>query len=258
MNYYEEAAKAISDHRSFASAVVVATRGSTPRHPGSKMIVYSDGLISGTVGGGMVEKLAVDDAKKCILNNEPLLKEYTLIHNDTPDGMDCSGYVTIFIEPVSGKTPFIICGAGHVAGKVIPILQSIGFEVTVIDIRPPEMVMERVKQADHFINAKTFENGLSQIQDSPETYYLSCAYTHQLDLDILRLLLQKKHCYIGMLGSEAKITKIRTILSNEGIPKEILDTVHMPVGLPIGGETPEEIAVSIAAEVIQVKTRRRG
>ena len=118
--------------------------------------------------------------------------------------------------------------------------------------------MERVKQADHFINAKTFENGLSQIQDSPETYYLSCAYTHQLDLDILRLLLQKKHCYIGMLGSEAKITKIRTILSNEGIPKEILDTVHMPVGLPIGGETPEEIAVSIAAEVIQVKTRRRG
>ena len=249
MDFIQELNTANSSGRAFAVAVITAAEGTTPRHPGTKMIVYEDGKQSGTIGGGDIEQAVLSDALACFRTKEPLLKTYPVIQSD---GVE-SGSETIYIEPFFPRSRLILCGAGHVAGKLIPLAKSVGFRVTVIDIRDEAMVRERASAADEFILAASWAEGLARVPESDDSYLIACAFNFDQDEEILSHLIRRRSAYIGMLASRYKRETIYNHLMERGIAEEALSRVHSPIGLPIGAETPEEIALSIAAELLKVR-----
>lgn len=249
MDLIRELNAANSSGRAFVLAVITAAEGTTPRHPGTKMIVYEDGKQAGTIGGGEIEQTVLSDAKACLESRKPLLKTYPVIQSD---GVE-SGSETIYIEPFFPRSALILCGAGHVAGKLIPLAKSIGFRVTVIDIRDEAAVRERAAGADEFILAPSWAEGLARVPEREDCYLIACAFNFDQDEEILSLLVRRKAAYIGMLASRYKRETIYNHLMERGVAEEILSRVHSPIGLAIGAETPEEIALSIAAELLQVR-----
>ena len=233
--------------KAFAVAVITAAEGTTPRHPGTKMIVYEDGTLAGTIGGGEIELDVIRDAQGCLLSRAPLLKTYPVIQSD---GVR-SGSETIYIEPSFPPAHLILCGAGHVAGKLIAPAKSVGFRVTVIDIRDEAIIRERAAAADEFILTPDWSEGLARIPEKENQYLIACAFNFEQDEEILFHLIRRKSAYIGMLASRYKRETIYNHLQERGVTAEQLNRVHAPIGLPIGAETPEEIALSIAAELVR-------
>ena len=249
MGFIDQLNTAHSSGKAFAAAVITATEGTTPRHPGTKMIIYEDGTLAGTIGGGEIELSVIRDAYNCLSSREPLLKTYPVIQSD---GIQ-SGSETIYIEPSFPPAHLILCGAGHVAGKLIAPAKSVGFRVTVIDIRDEAMIRERAAAADEFILASGWAEGLARIPENENQYLIACAFNFEQDEEILYHLVRRKSAYIGMLASRYKKETIYNHLQERGVPGELLQKVHAPIGLPIGAETPEEIALSIAAELVKIK-----
>lgn len=237
--------------KAFAVAVITDTEGTTPRHTGTKMIVYEDGTLSGTIGGGEIELDVIRDAQGCLLSREPLLKTYPVIQSD---GIR-SGSETIYIEPSFPPAHLILCGAGHVAGKLIAPAKSVGFRITVIDIRDEAVIRERAAAADEFILTSGWAEGLARIPEKENQYLIACAFNFEQDEEILYHLVRRKNAYIGMLASRYKRETIYNHLQGRGVTAEQLNRVHAPIGLPIGAETPEEIALSIAAELVKIKNK---
>ena len=233
--------------KAFAVALITAAEGTTPRHPGTKMIIYEDGTLVGTIGGGEIELEVIRDAQGCFLSREPLLKTYTVIQSD---GVR-SGSETIYIEPSFPPAHLILCGAGHVAGKLIAPAKSVGLRVTVIDIRDEAIIRERAAAADEFILTSGWAEGLARIPEKENQYLIACAFNFEQDEEILFHLVRRKSAYIGMLASRYKRETIYNHLQERGVTAEQLNRVHAPIGLPIGAETPEEIALSIAAELVR-------
>ena len=249
MGFIDQLNTAHSSGKAFAAAVITAAEGTTPRHPGTKMIIYEDGTLAGTIGGGEIELSVIRDAYDCLSSREPLLKTYPVIQSD---GIQ-SGSETIYIEPSFPPAHLILCGAGHVAGKLIAPAKSVGFRVTVIDIRDEAMIRERAAAADEFILASGWAEGLARIPENENQYLIACAFNFEQDEEILYHLVRRKSAYIGMLASRYKKETIYNHLQERGVPGELLQKVHAPIGLPIGAETPEEIALSIAAELVKIK-----
>ena len=251
MNFIEELTTASRSGKAFAAAVIVDARGSTPRHAGAKMIVYEDGSFVGTVGGGAIEQDVMAKALDSLRTRTPALLHYEVVQSDG----SVSGEESIYVEPSFPADTLILCGSGHVAGRLIPLAKSIGFRVVVIDIRPDEAVRERAREADEYILAKSFTEGLAGIPDREGTYCVACAFDFEHDEEILRELLKReKSAYIGMLSSRHKVQTIYNHLREQGVTDESLARVHATIGLPLGGETPEEIALSIAAELLKVRS----
>ncbi len=251
MNFIDLLNTARSSGKAFAVAVVAETEGTTPRHPGTKMIIYEDGTTAGTIGGGEIERCVIRDAQACLTSRTPLLKTYPVIQT----GGHQSGSETIYIEPSFPAAHLILCGAGHVAGKLIPLAKSVGFRVTVIDIRDEAMVRERAGSADAFILASDWKEGIARIPESSGLYFIACSFNFDQDEEILYHLVRRKNAYIGMLASRFKKETIYNHLRERGVPEELLLPVHAPIGLEIGAETPEEIALSIAAELIKIRNK---
>ena len=249
MDFIQELNAANTSGSVFSVAVITAAEGTTPRHPGTKMIIYEDGRLSGTIGGGEIEQLVAADALACLQTGAPILKTYPVIQSD---GV-MSGSETIYIELSFPRSRLILCGAGHVAGKLIPLAKSVGFRVTVIDIRDEAMVRERAAAADEFILARSWAEGLARVPESDDSFLIACAFNFDQDEEILSHLVRRRSAYIGMLASRYKRETIYNHLMERGIAEDTLSRVHSPVGLPIGAETPEEIALSIAAELVQVR-----
>lgn len=254
MDFADLLNSAQSSGKAYAFAVITETEGATPRHTGAKMIVYEDGAIAGTIGGGEIEQHVIEEALRCIAARTPVMKTWDVIQS----GGLISGSETIYIEPVFPPAHLILCGAGHVAGKLIPLAKMLGFRVTVLDIRGEAVFRERASAADEFILATSFAEGLARIPEREDQYLIACAFNFEEDEKILFQLLQRKCAYIGMLAGKYKVQTIYNHLREQGVPDEKLKTVHAPIGLEIGAETPEEIALSIAAELVQVKGKNKG
>lgn len=250
MDFAEMLNTARATGKAFAAAVITAAEGATPRHPGAKMIVYEDGKILGTIGGGEIEQAVIADALSALRTRSPMMKIYPVVQS----GGLVSGSETIYIEPAFPDSRLILCGAGHVADKLIPLAKSIGFRVTVIDIRDEDVFRERAAAADEFILCPAFSEGLAQIPESDDQYLIACSFNFEQDEEILYRLLQRKAAYIGMLAGKFKRETIYNHLTEKGIPASALSRVHAPIGLEIGAETPEEIALSIAAELVLVRS----
>lgn len=243
--------------KSYAVATIVQADGSTPRSSG-KMLVYADGKSRGTVGGGAIEMLARQDAVAAIDRGANVLKRYDLEGESADTGMTCGGRMTVFIEVFRAAPLLVVCGAGHVGGSLIRAAKPVGFEVLLLDDRPEEAIAETVALADRFLPVKDFEAELKAFPIEPGAFYVIATHGHFCDEEALAAALTKEGAYVGMLGSRKKIGSVFARMREKGFTDKQLSAVYTPIGLDLGGETPEEIAVSILSEILMVKNGRGG
>jgi xanthine dehydrogenase accessory factor len=238
-----------------AVATIVNVRGSIPSFETAKMLVRDDGSILGTIGGGCVEAEVWQAAREVIDTEKPRRLSFDLNQNPKEDaGLVCGGSLEIFIEPVLPPALLYIFGAGHISLSLDRVARSAGFEVTVVDDREAYANRERFPEAKQ-IMAEDFESSLARITPNESSYLVIVTRGHRDDMRVLAWAVQTPARYIGMIGSKRKVITIFRELKQSGLPAAIFERVHAPVGLDIGAVTPEEIAVSIVAELIAV---RRG
>jgi xanthine dehydrogenase accessory factor len=244
-------------HTPAALVTIIKTQGSVPRNIGTKMIVQLDGEIHGTIGGSTVEALVIEEAQNAIHTGQPRVVTHTLsdeLNQDT--GMICGGTLDLFIEPILLPEKVYIFGGGHVGFHVASFVKRIGFEFIIIDERP------------EFASIDRFPDALMRIVDNPESvannleitntdYIVIVTHGHQYDYEVLRSVITKPARYIGMIASTTKRNQIyHRLRTVDNISDDLLSRIHSPIGVDIGAETPEEIAISIVAELIQIRRSR--
>lgn len=164
--------------------------------------------------------------------------------------------VKVFVEKLGKGADLVICGAGHVSMPIISIGKMMGCSVTVIDDRLSFANNAIERGADRVI-FKDFESGLEEVEGGKDSYFVIVTRGHRHDMDCLRAISKKQFAYMGMMGSSKRVAIVKKELEEEGLPKEFLESLHAPIGLEIGSETPEEIAVAVMAEIISVKNREK-
>ena len=234
-----------------ALCTIVKSHGSTPRHVTSKMLVFPDGHIMGTVGGGEVENRVIKEALQAIKDRSPRLLEYNMTDPKRGDPGVCGGQLEIYVEPIIPKPVLVVIGAGHVGKAVAHLAKWLGFVVVVSDDRPEFCNLESIPDADEFYPAR-MEQLPQRLNITPWTYLVLTTRGMDVDVRGLPALLQTEAGYIGVIGSKRRWTMTANKLISEGIPEARLRQIHSPIGLDIHAETPEEIAVSIMAEIIKL------
>jgi xanthine dehydrogenase accessory factor len=255
MDIYEEIVKLQRDGHRGAVATIVNVRGSIPAFKSAKMLIRDDGSISGTIGGGCVEAEVWQTAREVMTSEKPRTLTFDLNQDPKYDtGLVCGGTLEIFIEPILPPSLLYIFGAGHVAQNLYKVANNAGFDVIVADDRETYVNRERFPDARQVI-AADFDQTLAAMTPNESSYIVIVTRGHRDDMRILRWAVQTQARYIGMIGSKRKAIAIFRELTKEGLKPELFDRVHSPVGLDIGAITPEEIAVSIMAEIIGVHRR---
>lgn len=243
--------------RPCALATVAATKGSVPRHPGAKMIVYEDGSISGTVGGGKFESLVIADALRCLATKETVLKTWPL-REDQPDsfGAICGGEVTVLIEPQVPAHRLLIVGGGHCAQAIAKLAAECGFQVTALEDR--EDILAKCTSA-HQRFSETAPDYIAKARLEKGDALVIVSRHYDIDREALAAALRKGGLgYIGMIGSRRKVLQVFDELKAEGFNDHELSAVRAPIGLDIGSDSPTEIAVSILAEILMVLRGKSG
>ena len=255
MDIYEEIVALRQQGRRGAIATIVNVRGSVPSFETAKMLVRDDGSIVGTIGGGCVEAEVWQAARDVMENERPRTLTFNLNQNPKYDtGLVCGGTLDIFVEPVLPAATLYIFGAGHVAYSLYRSAKVAGFDVNVIDDRESYANRERFPEAKEVI-AEDFDQAMARLSPNETSYIVIVTRGHRDDMRMLRWAVQTRARYVGMIGSKRKTITIFRELLKEGIAEKLFERVHAPVGLDIGAITPEEIAVSITAELIAM---RRG
>jgi xanthine dehydrogenase accessory factor len=236
-----------------ALVTIVSTTGSTPQRVGAKMLVFADGRIVGTIGGGCYENDAFWKARDAITNRKPQLVHYELDDDFAQEtGLVCGGQMDVYIEPIEPSPELYVIGAGHVGFHLARLANEVGFRVHVVDDR------EKFANRDRFPNAveivvEDIPAWIARASLSAHAYAVIVTRGHTNDLEALRALAPRELRYLGLIGSRAKVARIYEQLAEDKLPAETLKHVHAPIGLDIGAVTPQEIAVSILAELIAVK-----
>lgn len=238
-----------------ALVTIVSAQGSTPQRVGAKMLVFADGRTVGTIGGGCYENDALWKAREALQTRKPQLVRYDLTDDFAEEsGLICGGQMQVYIEPLEPAPHLYIIGAGHVAQHLARIAKPIGFRTHVLDDREKFANRERFPEADELV-VDSIPEWLHRTDLPSNAYVVVVTRGHRHDLDALRSLAARDLRYLGLIGSRAKVKRIYDALVAEAMPLECLWRVHAPIGFDIGAVTPEEIAVSILAELIAV---RRG
>ncbi len=249
---YREIDQVIEKQQAAALCVVVRASGSTPRGKGSKMLVYPDGHFSGTVGGGELEQRVIAVAQEVIASGEPQMVEYAMADPQRGDPGVCGGQVEVYVEPILPQATVMVVGAGHVGLKVAHLAKWLGYAVVVSDDRE-----ERI-QEDGLSSLGTVHHG--SMEELVKTYPIHdrtfvVLTTRNVDVDVagLPVLLQSETPYIGVIGSRRRWETTKAKLLEMGIPVDQIARITSPVGLELNAETPEEIAVSIMAQIIMLR-----
>src|SRR6201988_2079944 len=254
MDIFEEVLRLRREGKRAVMATIVHTNGSIPSFESSRMLVREDGSIGGTIGGGCVEAEGWAAAKEILKNESPRKMVFNLNNEASYDnGLICGGTLEVFVEPILPQPVLYIFGGGHVSIAVANAANTAGFAIGVIDDRESFANRERFPMAQDIHTS--FEEAFEKIKPTASTYMVIVTRGHKDDMHVLRWAVGTSPRYIGMIGSKRKVLSVYRALEKEGIPPEKFAGVHAPVGLDIGALTPEEIAVSITAELIAI---RRG
>ncbi len=247
---------ALSRGEEVALVTIVSANGSTPQRVGAKMLVYGDGRVVGTIGGGCYENEALWKAREVLKTRKACTVRYELADDFAEEsGLICGGQMEVFIEPIEPSPVVYIFGAGHVGQFVGRVAHDAGFQVRVIDDREKFANRARFPDAAEIV-VEDIPTWLAKTVMPTTAYAVIVTRGHRHDLDAIRSLASKNLRYVGLIGSRAKIKRLYDVLADEGsVPVENLERVHAPIGLNIGAVTPQEIAVAIVAELIAV---RRG
>jgi xanthine dehydrogenase accessory factor len=252
LDIYKELTNIILKNERAVLMTVVNTKGSVPRKAGAKMLIKEDGSFIGTIGGGSVEYAVKEKAMEIIKSGQPELMHFDLSGKEENATMICGGQMDVFFEPIAAQETLYLFGAGHIARSTATIGKLLGFHIVVIDPRPEYNNSEYLPDSDVLI-VEDFSQAFAKLNIEEADYIIIYTYAHAMDEECLHFALGTKARYIGMIGSKKKVREIKERLIKRGISQEQLDSVHSPIGLDIGAETPEEIAVSILAEIIKVK-----
>ena len=253
----KEAFERMDKGETIALVTVVEAKGSTPREVGTKMLVNKNGLVAGTIGGGMTEAKVIEEAKQALKERKGKLLNYHLTKEQAAldEGAICGGEMKVFIDILQSKEEVLIFGAGHVAVCVSKLAKMMGFKVTIIDDREEFANKDRFPEADEIVT-EDIERVLTHIKITPSTYIIIVTRGHLQDQEVLASVIKSKAAYLGMIGSRKKNATVFQQLIEQGVLKEELDKVHAPIGIDIKAQTPEEIAISIIAEIIQVRRKK--
>ena len=248
--------EALSRGEEAALVTIVSSNGSTPQRVGAKMLVFADGRIVGTVGGGCYEHDAIGKAKHVLQTRKAQTVKYDLNDDFAEEtGLVCGGQMEVFIEPIEASPAVYIFGAGHVGYYLAKMAHEAGFGVHVIDDRAAFANTERFPFAASVV-VDDIPSWLAQARIPSTAYAVIVTRGHRNDLDALRALAPRDLRYIGLIGSRAKVARLyEQLLAESNVDPALLERIHAPIGLDLGAVTPQEIAVSITAELIAV---RRG
>lgn len=255
-NLIKMLSEAIDGGRSVAFVTVISVGGSTPREAGAKMLVYADGSIEGTVGGGSIEALTIKQSLACVRKGAGGKFTFDL-KPDGNTGMICMGKMEVYIDVYKNPFKVLILGGGHVGVKIAEACRLAGYPFIAADDRK------------EFANAERFPGALGLINEAPhkavalaapdkDTYAVIVTRGHALDRECLEAVMRTPAAYIGMIGSRDKVGEIFRLLGKKKLYPLKDPRVHSPVGLNLGGKTPGEIAVSVLAEIMTVHYKRDG
>jgi xanthine dehydrogenase accessory factor len=236
---------------------IIESRGSTPRHQGSKMLVYPDGQFIGTVGGGEVENRVRQEALAALKDGKSRLLRYNMVNPKEGDPGVCGGTLEVYVEPYLPAPLLVVIGGGHVGKAVAHLAKWLGFRVAVSDDRLEYCTKEANPDADLFYPVPMAELP-KQLEITPWTYLVLTTRGMNVDVQGMPELLNCEQPYIGLIGSKRRWISTRTALLEKGVPEEQLNRVVSPIGLELGAETPEEIAVSIMAQIIMLRNGGTG
>jgi xanthine dehydrogenase accessory factor len=253
MDIYQEIVKIIAEGESAALATIVLATDGSPRKEGTKMLMKKDGSAMGTVGGGSVEDQVRREALEVIKEGKPRLLHFGLTGEEGEQrGMICGGTMDVFIEPILSLPTLYLFGAGHISLAVAKIGKMLGFRVVVIDQNPEFADPVRFPEAD-MILVEQWEQVFPKLQIDDSSYIIILTGSHITDQRVLEWALGTETKYIGMISSKDKREAIFSNLSAKGIAEELLNKVYSPIGLEIHAETPDEIAVSILAQIVKIR-----
>jgi len=254
MDLFEEIVRMRSEGRRGALATIVHTNGSIPSFESSRMLVREDGSIAGTIGGGCVEAEVWAAAKDVMKAELPRKMTFNLNNEAAYDsGLICGGTLEVFVEPILPQPRLYLFGGGHVSTAVAKVASLAGFWIGIVDDRESFANAERFPMAGEIYTS--YEDAFAKIRPNASTYLVIVTRGHKDDMRVLEWTVQTGARYVGMIGSKRKVLSVYKALEKSGIPAEKFESVFAPVGLEIGALTPEEIAVSITAELIAVRRK---
>ncbi len=248
-------ASATTQGAGVALVTVVGAEGSVPRGMGAAMMVREDGSIVGTVGGGNLELLMIDHAREAIADGRP--RRYRFDFTGGPQRnieKSCVGRCEFFVQPGPRRPRLHLFGAGHIGLALAPMAHAAGFEVTVIDDRQDYAPLATLGPRFHILNMP-FAEAVDRLTFDEDTYVVIVTYGHATDSIVVRACLHRPWCYLGMIGSKSKVARVRRELGVDDAAIQRLEKLRSPIGLPIGGREPGEVAVSIVAELVAERHR---
>ena len=254
---YNEIQAALQRGERVAIATVVKTIGAAPCGVGSKLLVYTDGTVKGSFGGSKTDGRVAQEAIQAIREGRTYV---THVHLDADQGEavgSCGATLEVFIEVLRPEPRLIIAGAGYVAQALVRLAKPLDFRITVVDDRrdlaDPQSFGDSIQ-----LTFGDIPQTIRELEPDEASWIVIVTRGHHLDKDALRAALESRATYIGMIGSPNKVKHIFKDLLKEGIARERLAKVHAPIGLDLGAETPDEIALSIAAEMVMLRRKASG
>jgi xanthine dehydrogenase accessory factor len=252
MDLFEEIVKMRRAGQRAALATIVHTNGSIPSYESSRMLVREDGSIAGTIGGGCVEAEVWAAAKEVMASEAPRKMVFNLNHEAKYDnGLICGGTLEIFVEPILPQPLLYLFGGGHVSTAVAKVAAAAGFGIGIIDDREAFANQERFPMAQEIFTS--YEDAFAKLQPNASSYLVIVTRGHKEDMRVLAWAVRTSARYIGMIGSKRKVISVYKALEQKGYRPEEFERVYAPMGLEIGALSPEEIAISIVAELIAVR-----
>jgi xanthine dehydrogenase accessory factor len=255
MDIYDEVVRLRKLGQKCALATIVQVNGSIPSYESAKMLVREDGSIFGTVGGGCVEAEVWNAAREVMETEKPRHLNFSLGQDAAYDtGLICGGQLNIFVEPVLPQPHAFIFGAGHISKSLSKAANLAGFATVIIDNRESFANRERFPEAEE-VYGEEYEEVFAKLLINETSYIIIVTRGHRDDMRVLRWAATTRARYVSMIGSKRKVIGVVRELEKEGVPREAIERTFAPMGLEIGAVTPEEIAISVVAEMIAV---RRG
>lgn len=253
MDLYGEIVRLRRMGQKCAIATIVQVRGSIPSYESAKLLVREDGSMIGTIGGGCVEAEVWNAAREVIQTERPKHLTFNLGQDAAYDnGLICGGQLDVFVEPVLPQPSAIIFGAGHISKSLSKVATLAGFAVTVVDDREAFANRERFPEAED-VRAGEYEEIFQDLTVNENTYLVIVTRGHRDDMRVLRWAVTTAARYVSMIGSKRKVISVIRELEKEGLPAAAFERIFAPMGLDIGAVSPEEIAVSVVAEMIAVR-----
>lgn len=255
MDLYDEIVRLRRIGQKCALATIVDVNGSIPSYESAKLLVREDGSMMGTIGGGCVEAEVWNAAREVLATERPKKLNFSLGQDAAYDnGLICGGQLNVFVEAIVPQPKALIFGAGHISKSLSRIAALAGFSTIIVDNREMYANRERFPDADE-VHAEEYEDLFPKLTVAPNSYIVIVTRGHRDDMRVLRWAVNTEARYIAMIGSKRKVLGVVKELEKDNIPRERMSRVFAPMGFEIGAITPEEIAVSVVAEMIAVRRR---